>query len=157
MEDGVVLWGVHKDGSAAILFIEAGVWADLGVAYHLAFVLAISGPHVGKKAPGTHPGGWAVGTFTIGVGAVGAEVKNLIVVCMEDAVDPLQYAHAVPVGKRVGSWGVCLFVDSINRESCLGDSSVGEEPAIELCNHVKKLDIIVDDGPYLCGVIPLMI
>ena len=148
--------GVHQDGSVAVLLIEAGVWADLCVANYLAFVFALCGPHVGKKAPGAHPGGRAVGAFAIGVGAVGAEVENLIVVCMEDAVDPLQYAHAVPVGNRVGSWGVGLFVDSINGEPGPGDSGVGEKPAVELCHHVKKLDIVVDDRPYLCGVIPLV-
>ena len=94
-----MLWGVHEDGSVAVLLIEAGVWADLGMAYHLAFVLAVCGPHIGKEAPWAHPGGRAVGAFAIGVGAVRAEVKNLIVVCMEDAVDSLQYAHAVPVWK----------------------------------------------------------
>ena len=60
-----MLRGVHDDGPAPVLFVEAGVGADLGVAYHLAFVLAVGSPHVGKKAPGTHPGGRAVGAFAV--------------------------------------------------------------------------------------------
>lgn len=113
VENGVVLRGVHDDGPFAVLFVEAGVGADLGVAYHLAFVFAAVSPHVGKEAPGAHPGGRAVGAFAVGVGAVGAEVEYLIVICVEYAVYPLQNAHVVPIWKRVWLGNICVLVDSI--------------------------------------------
>lgn len=60
-----MLRGVHDDGLVTVLQVEAGVGADFGVAYHLALVFAVGSPHVGKKAPGTHPGGRAVGAFAV--------------------------------------------------------------------------------------------
>lgn len=65
VEDGVVLWGVHDDGPVPVLFVEAGVGAYFGVAYHLAFIFAVVSPHVGKEAPGANPCWRAVGAFSI--------------------------------------------------------------------------------------------
>ena len=99
MEDGVVFRRVYDNQPIAILGQEAGVGADFGMPCHLSFVLALCGPHIGKKTPGTHPGGRAVGAFPIGVCAIRAEIENFQISSMEDTVDALQDVQVIPASK----------------------------------------------------------